>query len=376
IWRAELDAVVKEGRKKAEIVECLKEEAHEYILQSRAQQWDGMPYGIGTQFVPHLPAGLETLLRNYRSEGAPFFATILETYLFLHAWTWSASLSCKTFWRRPDLGTDTTGTTIPHVDIIARPGGTSYPDHIMKRFNKHVTTSGFGAHLRKEAWLSIAGMPEHDGVFGTWWYKRDNQCDADAKTGFCKQVADILEATGYAKEAEFCNVLREFFEALDLSGISQDDREGRVDRMIDWLADKVLPFMYGEPCLLHLPQTPYAYRHSRLTCPPALLHDEETALPIELLEATLILCFGRRAMIRFLESVPCNKTYAETSPDPEKCTPVFNDCWRQSNDVENHFSAFNQILGKGGRGQVNKASPTDAFLALKKLLIVHKMQND
>ncbi|KAI8816778.1 uncharacterized protein EV422DRAFT_509609 [Fimicolochytrium jonesii] len=79
IWRAELDAVVKEGRKKAEIVECLKEEAHEYILQSRAQQWDGMPYGIGTRFVPHLPAGLETLLRNYRSEGAPFFATLLET---------------------------------------------------------------------------------------------------------------------------------------------------------------------------------------------------------------------------------------------------------------------------------------------------------
>ncbi|KAI8816777.1 uncharacterized protein EV422DRAFT_509608 [Fimicolochytrium jonesii] len=360
IWRAELDAVVKEGRKKAEIVECLKEEAHEYILQSRAQQWDGMPYGIGTRFVPHLPAGLETLLRNYRSEGAPFFATLLETlHVFgrIDLFNMSAFLPgqrghpvnlARTLTISALIVAANTNRTsmsplrewLTHIRVERRlaerrragndffsslyvpernPCNRDLPliisidlDHVMKQFIKHVTTSRCGAHLRKEAWLSIAGMPEHNEVFGTWWYKRDDQCVPDAKTGFCKQVADILETTGYATEAEFCNVLREFFEALDLSGILQDDREARVDRMIDWLADK----------------TPYAYRHSRLTCPSALLHNEETALPIELLEATLILCFGRKAMIRFLES---------------------------------------------GRDQVNKASPTDAFLALKKLLIVHKV---
>ncbi|KAI8825676.1 uncharacterized protein EV422DRAFT_503062 [Fimicolochytrium jonesii] len=201
--------------------------------------------------------------------------------------------------------------------------------HLMVQFT-HWLTECESNLVALPAQLTVYAVEAEKRGVRTWWYKRDDQCVADAKTGFGKQVADVLEATGYAKEAEFCNVLREFFEALDLSGIPQDDREARVDRMIDWLADK--------------------------------------------------------AMIRFLESVPCNKTYAKTSSDPEKCTPLFNDRWRQSNDVENHFSAFKQILRKGMQlyssayrhnivplTLCNKASPTDAFLALKKLLIVHKV---
>ncbi|KAI9104607.1 hypothetical protein DFS34DRAFT_603819, partial [Phlyctochytrium arcticum] len=228
------------------------------------------------------------------------------------------------------------------------------PDHVLKRWMKHLTTSGFGNFINKAAWEKIASDPRNDAVMGLWWWNRDSQNVADAKDGCSAAVEKLLLEAGCPEEALLCRLLREAFESFDKSGLSEEERVARINRLLAWLTPKVCGFFYNEPCSSHLPQIPYHLR--QVTPRPQTDYQPDTCLPIELIEATLSLCYGRMAIVQYLESHPQNIIYQQqlSSSPPSAHIPLFNDRWRQSNDVENLFSQLKANLGKAGRARLIK----------------------
>ncbi|KAI9094733.1 hypothetical protein DFS34DRAFT_628855 [Phlyctochytrium arcticum] len=230
------------------------------------------------------------------------------------------------------------------------------PDHILKRWMKHLTTSGFGNFINKAAWEKIASDPRNDAVMGLWWWNRDSQNVADAKDGCSAAVEKLLLEAGCPEEALLCRLC---------SGLSEEERVARINRLLAWLTPKVCGFFYNEPCSSHLPQIPYHLR--QVTPRPQTDYQPDTCLPIELIEATLSLCYGRMAIVQYLESHPQNIIYQQqlSSSPPSAHIPLFNDRWRQSNDVENLFSQLKANLGK--------ALPSETFRTLRNLKFLQSM---
>lgn len=246
------------------------------------------------------------------------------------------------------------------------------PDHVMKRFVKHVSLCGFGEDVKSAAWKRLSD--EKLDCFGAWWYERDGQNVPDAKIFFSAPVENELRHREHSSEAEFCCLTRNFFAAFNDSGITEEGRNTRINSFLAWFEPKVLPFMYRDPPSSHIPCPPFHARKQANASGDAGDGQEgdeaqEQSLPIQVLEAILIMAYGRRHRMKFLAGLESNAGY-DLDVDPNFCLPLANDRFAQSMDTECEISLYKTILGKQGRGQVSKASPKEAQLALRKLFEV------
>jgi len=231
------------------------------------------------------------------------------------------------------------------------------PDHVFKRLIKYLTTYGFGEHADRNRWITIA-KDRNFNEFGIDWYKRDEQKVADAKVAVSKPIETEFRKRQWEKEADVCMIIREAWEAFDTSGISEERRAGYIERLRVYLMDIVEPVIYNEPCSEYLPQARYEERMDKSKeATEARKNLEKNCLPTGILEDLLINIYGRMFLWEELSNRQQNKLYDEAHQDDSKRLPIFNDRWRQSNDVENLFSQWKAIMGKDSQGRIQKSSP-------------------
>ncbi len=133
----------------------------------------------------------------------------------------------------------------------------------MKRFVTHVSLNGFKT-INNLAWYDIAikndkindeidiskwnssnDLKKGKENFCTNWYDRDKQNVPQAALFFSSSVESKLRANGNATEADFCLLIREFFEVYDKSGISQNCRIERVQKFLDYFEHDFLMHLYS-----------------------------------------------------------------------------------------------------------------------------------
>jgi hypothetical protein len=108
-------------------------------------------------------------------------------------------------------------------------------DHLMKRLVKHLSTKGF-FDLNAKAWRDVIDKELVPG-FTSQWYLRDGQNVANARIFFKVEVENALQELNYVKEAQFCKVFREFYEAADSKGLSDNERKLRIQQFLHYLHD-------------------------------------------------------------------------------------------------------------------------------------------
>lgn len=118
----------------------------------------------------------------------------------------------------------------------------SYLDvhHLITNCRIKVCKDGFPEReISKKAWIEVARenrtnlkLPHVEDLV-------DKQSDAIARETFSKEVQRDMERLGFKKEAQFCKLVREFYEAEDEPGIETEERCHRRLNFREWLLDGV-----------------------------------------------------------------------------------------------------------------------------------------
>ncbi|KAK3107543.1 hypothetical protein FSP39_016995 [Pinctada imbricata] len=91
----------------------------------------------------------------------------------------------------------------------------------------------------KDAWLEVARTNSTKLKISHVEDLVDKQSDAIAKTTFSTEVQSVMEQLGYKNEADFCRLVRNFYEAEDDPGINALQRCLRRLEFRDWLLKDV-----------------------------------------------------------------------------------------------------------------------------------------
>jgi hypothetical protein len=108
-------------------------------------------------------------------------------------------------------------------------------DNAMKRLVKHLSTKGF-FDLSPKAWRDVIEKGLVPG-FTSQWYLRDGQNVANARIFLEVEVEDALRELKYTKEADFCKSFREFYEAADSKGLSDEERQSCIQGFLSYLRE-------------------------------------------------------------------------------------------------------------------------------------------
>ena len=75
----------------------------------------------------------------------------------------------------------------------------------------------------------------------------DRQSNAFARKTFSDNVEKEMERLGFRKEAEFCSLIRRWYEAEDEPGLAETERHDRRMKFRKWLLEKYDPFQFPPP---------------------------------------------------------------------------------------------------------------------------------
>ena len=137
----------------------------------------------------------------------------------------------------------------------------------MKRLVTHVSLNGF-KEVNNLAWFNVAKRNDKTNLqidkyswslgnrtiyytkrdkehFNTDWYERDKQNVPQAALFFSSSVEFQLREAGDTAEADFCLLIREYFEVFDKSGISHEYRLERVEQFLDYFETDFLLHLYS-----------------------------------------------------------------------------------------------------------------------------------
>ena len=112
--------------------------------------------------------------------------------------------------------------------------------HLITNCRVKVCKDGFVERgIYKRAWMDVARdnstnlrVPHVEDLI-------DKQSDAIAREIFSKDVELFMKRKGYNKEAEFCSIIRQFYEAEDEPGLSAKERCRRRMVLRRWLLQGV-----------------------------------------------------------------------------------------------------------------------------------------
>ena len=139
------------------------------------------------------------------------------------------------------------------------------PSHILTCLRTKLCTTGIKG-LDIKAWEAAALSEDTNLNISLVVECVDKQSVAFAKSVFARDVQEVMKRSGYAKEAYFCKLIHEWFEAEVAAGISADDRVQRRLDLRDWLLEGVdfgmfppqssyirgIPVITYEALLIHL----------------------------------------------------------------------------------------------------------------------------
>ena len=112
--------------------------------------------------------------------------------------------------------------------------------HILTNARSKCCSSGMiKAGIRREAWLRVAQENKTKLNLSMVENLIDRQSNSLALTTFSKEVEEAMKKNGDYKEAEFCNLLREWYSAEDDCGISSMDRTRKRFALREWLLQDV-----------------------------------------------------------------------------------------------------------------------------------------
>ena len=110
--------------------------------------------------------------------------------------------------------------------------------HLLVNLRVKVCKDGLQG-IRKSAWLHVAESDNDIISKGIVFDLLDKQNNAYAKKTFSKAVEDQMRLLHYDTEADFCHLIREWYEAEDSPGLSAIERIQRRLRLKEFLLNKV-----------------------------------------------------------------------------------------------------------------------------------------
>lgn len=119
-------------------------------------------------------------------------------------------------------------------------------------------------HIRKQAWLAVAKENKTRLKIAHVEDLLDKQSDSIARETFSKDVELAMLRLGYNPEANFCKLIREFYEAEDEPGLTAVERCGRRIRLRNWLLEGV-NFGCFPPCGFYVRGIPHIMSQGFLT---------------------------------------------------------------------------------------------------------------
>jgi hypothetical protein len=112
--------------------------------------------------------------------------------------------------------------------------------HLITNCRIKVCKDGFHERkISKSAWIEVARENQTNLKVPHVEDLVDKQSDAIAKETFSIDVERAMRRLSYVKEAQFCKVIREFYEAEDEPGIEATERCQRRLNLREWLLEGV-----------------------------------------------------------------------------------------------------------------------------------------
>ena len=112
------------------------------------------------------------------------------------------------------------------------------PSHILTCLRTKLCTTGIQG-LDIKAWEFAALSEDTNLNISLIVECVDKQSVAFAKSVFARDVQEVMKRSGFSKEANFCKLIFEWFEAEDVAGIPAYDRVQRRLDLRDWLLEGV-----------------------------------------------------------------------------------------------------------------------------------------
>ncbi|CAC5397628.1 unnamed protein product [Mytilus coruscus] len=113
--------------------------------------------------------------------------------------------------------------------------------HLLTNCRIHCCRYGFKAlNINSCAWLKVAKSSKSNGTGLNVAYVGDlvdSQSNLDAHLTFSKDVENEMIKNKYALEANFCRLIREWYEAVDEKGLSANERVRKLLNLREFLLD-------------------------------------------------------------------------------------------------------------------------------------------
>ena len=171
--------------------------------------------------------------------------------------------------------------------------------------------------------------------------------------------------------ADNIRTTRLFFEALDKSGLSDQERLDRIQKMAKFIEPYLLAAMYDSKGIHGGEYS--GQRYPKKAAPKAVSGipiEHNGSIPIQSLTEIIILIYSYLYRYQNLKRLKWNQRYfAETQPP---YLPVFIERYAHSMDVENWFNLFNYIMGNLGKYNEGKGTMKDAIIGMKKLIYANQ----
>ena len=122
--------------------------------------------------------------------------------------------------------------------------------HILNNLRFHICNRGFD-NVRTEAFLQVSDM-DHDVLpRAVVEMKLDRQNCMLSKRFFSKDVQKILTRCGYHSESKFVKLVRDWYDACDMRGMSVNDRLKKLNAMFKYLSN-LMPLDHYPPQRTHV----------------------------------------------------------------------------------------------------------------------------
>ena len=139
-----------------------------------------------------------------------------------------------------------TWMTQPEVDIDGKPILTFLDfHHLLTNTRCHIGRHGYpAANIHREAWVKVAEKEKDNNTGLNLSFVEDGidpQSNMVAQLFFSEGVEHVMRANGDVPEAEFCRLMRIWYQALDVRGLPCIQRAKQLLEMREWLLARLIP---------------------------------------------------------------------------------------------------------------------------------------
>ena len=139
------------------------------------------------------------------------------------------------------------------------------PRHILVNNRSKCCSNGIpGMGITREAWIHVATQGNTELTLQHVVELCDRQRNSYAQLTFSDEVEDSMRASGYLNEANWCSLMRNFYEAVDGSGCRTEERIRKLLDMWEFLCKQYNPFSFPPPGF-HLKGLPMAQFEGLMT---------------------------------------------------------------------------------------------------------------